>query len=102
MSAPDGEPERIVSWTAPETGLYQVDTEDSIEDDTYLTLLGQDQCGNQVLDTDDDSGTGLLSAIIFEANAGDKFLFVVQAYSFDPVPWYLDYLHTVVVNISEI
>ena len=72
-----GSPDVAYGWTAPASGTYVIDTETS----SYDTALTVRSTSCTELACDDDSGSGLLSSISFQATAGQQVFIVVDGFS---------------------
>jgi hypothetical protein len=67
------------AYTAPCTGAVVMDTEGSAQSDTVLSVYAT--CAGPEIACDDDSGTGLLSSLSFEATACTTYYVRVASYS---------------------
>ena len=74
-------PDVSLAWTAPDSGRYTAHTNGS-RFDTLLTLI-EGGCSGEVIECDDDGGRELDSAIVFEAEAGREYVFIIDGYSGD-------------------
>ncbi len=75
-------PDRTVwsTWTAPASGLVQVDTNGSDFDTTLGVYTGNIVSSLSTIADDDDSGRGLQSLVIFNAIAGTPYQVAVDGY----------------------
>jgi hypothetical protein len=69
------------SWTAPTTGIYNIDTRGS-NFDTYLSVFTGSAVNNLTLiDANDDGGGNLASLVSLNATAGTTYRIAVDGYS---------------------
>jgi hypothetical protein len=71
-------PDVSLEWVAPDAGTYTAHTNGS-RFDTLLTVM-EGSCSGEVLDCDDDGGRNLNSAVVFEADAGQTYIFVIDGF----------------------
>ncbi|MFK7990359.1 MAG: hypothetical protein AB8I08_30335 [Sandaracinaceae bacterium] len=71
--------DQTFSWTAPSTGMFQIDTNGSSYDTVVYVLDGT--CSGSELVCDDDGGDGLDSLLTLEATAGATYIIVLDTYS---------------------
>jgi hypothetical protein len=77
-SAGSSSPDVSLAWQAPASGEYTAYTQGS-RFDTTLTLI-EGSCGGDVLECDDDGGRDLDSAITFDADEGQTYIFVLDGF----------------------
>jgi serralysin len=76
------EPDRTVwtTWTAPASGIVQIDTNDSDFDTTLGVYTGSSVNGLTIIGDDDDSGTGLQSLVVFNAIVGKPYQIAIDGF----------------------
>ena len=84
--AEEGAPDVAILWTPSLSGCYTLDTEGS-DFDTTLSLMdysGEPTCSDvDVIECDDDDGSGTTSSLSYSATGGVSVLIVIDGYEDD-------------------